>query len=142
MFRTRRIRIGFVLATLSILYIAGIVARYIFGIAVDVRNRTSGVLRTVGIEVQKHEGTGIRYPLRDLQPGQSQRVYVEPKTESSIHLKYSDSTNSRHDEILAGYVEDGYCGEATATVLPSGKVIAQDDTFRLFYWKSWLEFFL
>ncbi|MFB3920372.1 MAG: hypothetical protein ACE145_01545 [Terriglobia bacterium] len=122
---------------LILVYVAGVITRHQYGIAVDVRNESSTILRGFSVKV---ESRGKRYPLPDLEPGKITRVYVDPVTESSINLEFTDAQNEHHSDVLAGYVESGYCGTVTARVLVDNKVISKDDSFRILYWKSWLEF--
>lgn len=130
-------RIGTVLLILVLLYGAGVIARSRFGIAVVVRNQSQSVLRNSSIKVSP---PGLRLPIPDLEPGQSTRVYVLPVGESAIELEYLGGENERRSEMLASYVESGYCGSTTAELQPGGSWRVHDDTSRLVYWKSWLEF--
>ena len=122
---------------LFLFYVLGVVVRQRYGIAVDVRNLSQHTLRNVSVKV---EYRGKRYPLSDLEPGRHQRVFVQPAGESGILLEFVDWQNTRRVEVLAGYVEDGYSGTASGTVLADGRVVTYDDTFRFFYYKSWLDF--
>ena len=134
--RSRPSRILLALLILFLLYVSGVVVRHLYGIMVVVDNESGEVLREVAVKVV---AKGKRYPLPDLEPGQTRRVFVKPVGESAIDLEFTGSKNLRHTEMLAGYVEDGYCGKATATVYPS-RVESRDDTFGIIYWKSWLDF--
>jgi hypothetical protein len=122
---------------LFVFYVLGVVVRQHYGIAVDVRNLSQHTLRNVSVKV---EYRGKRYPLPDLQPGQHKRVFAQPAGESGINLEFVDWQNAKHVEDLAGYVEDGYSGTASGTVLADGRVVIDNDTFRHFYYKSWLDF--
>jgi hypothetical protein len=113
-----------------------VVVRHLYGIMVVVDNQSGEVLRDVAVQVV---AKGKRYPLPDLKPGQTRRLLVRPVGESAIDLEFTDAKNLRHTELLAGYVEDGYCGKATATVY-ANRVDSRDDTFGMIYWKSWLDF--
>jgi hypothetical protein len=125
------------LGILLLFYIAGVFARYRYGIAVVIHNQSEETLRNVSVKV---DYKGRHYPLSDLRPGQSNRIFVDPAGESSIKLEFTDQGNRRRWEMLAGYVEEGHCGTATALVVSPDHVNAHDNTSRLFYWKSWLEF--
>ena len=132
-------RTGAILFILVTLYVSGVIARHRLGIAVVVRNQSQSVMRNPSVKVNPR---GLRYPLPDLGPGQCSRVYVEAVGESSIDLEFIGARNVMTSEMLAGYVEPGYCGSATARLMPGGYLSVQDDTFRLVYWKSWLEFLM
>lgn len=129
-------RIILLAVALFALYLAGVFVRQRYGPMVVVRNQSGGVLRNVAVKVDYR---GARYPLPDLKPGESRRVFVKPVGESSILLEFVDAKQLPHRELLAGYVEDGYCGKAVATVY-ADRVDARDETFGLVYWKSWLDF--
>jgi hypothetical protein len=118
-------------------YGTGVAVRYRYGIAVVIRNGSGERLHDVSVRVASR---GKRYPLPDLSAGQSKRVYVEPVGESAIVLEFKDAKNVAHEELLAGYVENDYCGSTRARVIPGPAVKVNDDTFRIAYWKSWLEF--
>jgi hypothetical protein len=132
-------RTGAILFILVTLYVSGVIARHRFGIAVVVRNQSQSVMRSPSVKVNPR---GLRYPLPDLSPGQSSRVYVQAVGESSIDLEFIAARNLMTSEMLAAYVEPGYCGSAKVRLLPGGYLSVQDDTFRLVYWKSWLEFLM
>jgi len=121
---------------LLVLYVSGVFVRGQKGIAVILRNRTNYTLRNVEIKV---DYKGRRYPLADLAAGKTVRVYVQPVGESSINLEFADPQNVRHQEMLAGYVETGYCGRTTATI-SQDHVAIDDKSFGLICWKSWLDF--
>jgi hypothetical protein len=124
-------------AVLIAIYLAGVFARHQFGIAVDVHNRGRETIRQVSVKV---EYRGKRYPVPDLAPNQSARVYVRPVGESHINVEFAFAGGGLETVRAAGYVESDYCGTASLTLLPGRQVQTRDDTFRLLYWQSWLEF--
>jgi hypothetical protein len=135
--RQRRQRWLWASAALIAIYLAGGLARHQFGIAVDVHNRSRETIRQVSVKVERR---GARYPLPDLAPGQSARAYVKPVGESQINVEFTLAGGGPGTVTVAGYVESGYCGTASLTILSGGQVEVDDDTFRFLYWRSWLEF--
>ena len=136
---SRTLLVFLALIGLFVIYATGVVARYHAGIAVVVQNQSRETLREVSVHV---DPKGKQYPVPNLQSGQSRRLYVAPHGASAINPLLTDASNRRHTEDLAGYMEDGYCGKATGTILPDGSATIENDTFRMFYWPSWLEFVL
>jgi hypothetical protein len=131
-------RVFIIFIALLVLYVSGVFVRGQKGIAVILRNRTSYPLRNVEIKVD-HKGR--RYALADLAAGKTVRVYVQPVGASSINLEFTDPQNLDHQEMLAGYVETGYCGRTTATIFPD-HVAIDDHSFGVICWMSWLDFVL
>lgn len=126
-----------ILSILVVIYVSGVIVRHFYGIAVTITNHSRGTLRDVSVKVERR---GSRKSISALVPGKSWRVYVEAVGESSINLYFKDSTGMLHNVLLAGYVESGYVGNTSAEVMPDLNVKANDDTFRIVYWKSWFEF--
>jgi hypothetical protein len=135
--RSRSIRILGALGAFLTLYVAGVLVRSRYGIEVFARNESRETLRDVSLKV---ESRGARYVLPDLANGKTRRVFVHAVGESSIVLEFSDEHGQRHREMVAGYVEDGYCGVDTITVWPGGAVETHEDNYRMVCWRSWLEF--
>ena len=134
--RSVAVRIVSSLLCLSLVYVIGIVVRQHLGIAVIVSNDSVGELREVSVKV---EYKGERYLLPDIKPGQTRTVFVRPHGESTINLEFSDARGARRKEMLAGYVENGYCGRTRSRVLPDGRVEVEDDSFGSACWSSWLD---
>jgi hypothetical protein len=124
-------------AGLLVFYVVGIFVRQQFGIAITIRNASREPLQQVRVKV---ETRGNRYGLRDLAPGEQARVFVKPRTESHINLEYIDAHHQPHVELVVGYVEAGYCGQAMATILPGGEVASEEDIDLIACWKSWVDF--
>ncbi len=120
-------------------YILGVVVRRGYGIGVVVHNTSQETLRQVSIKIESIGGRGGRYDLPDLRPGDRRRIFVRPVTESHINLEFTDSNNRQHVETVYGYAEAGYCGTATATILPSDKIASNNSIPTLVCWKSWLD---
>jgi hypothetical protein len=130
-------QLRWILSILVVIYVSGVIVRHFYGIAVTITNHSRGTLRDVSVKVERR---GSRKLIPELAPGANWRVYVEAVGESSINLYFKDSTGMQHNVLLAGYVESGYIGNASAEVMPDLNVKAHDDTFRIVYWKSWFEF--
>src|SRR6266481_784034 len=123
-------------------YVLGVVVRRGYGIGVVVHNASQETLRQVSIKIESIGDRGGRYDLPDLRPGDRSRVFVRPVTESHINLEFTDSNDRQHVETVYGYAETGYCGTATATILPDGKIESSNSipSFAFVCWKSWLDF--
>jgi hypothetical protein len=135
--RSRTIRSVLVVVGLFLFYVLGVIVRQQYGIGVVIRNESGETLRQVGVKV---ETKGKRYGLPDLAPGDRRRVFVQPVGESSIDIQFIDAGGKPHVELMVGYVESGYCGNAKATILPGGRTKLTEDIDPLFCGKSWLDF--
>ena len=136
MSRSRTIRVVLLCVSLFLLYVLGVLVRWHYGIGVVVHNASQETLRHVSIKVESVGDRGARYSLPDLRPGERRRIFVRPVTESRVNLEFTDSTNRQHMETVYGYAEAGYCGTATATILPSDKITSSEAANCL---RSWLD---
>lgn len=139
MSRSRTIRAVLLFVGLFSFYVLGVLVRRGYGIGVVVRNASQETLRQVSIKIESIGDRRARYRLPDLRPGDRRRIFVRPVTESHINLEFTDSSNRQHVETVYGYAEAGYCGTATATILPGDK-IASMNAYDLNCLKSWLDF--
>ncbi|HEX7287309.1 MAG TPA: hypothetical protein VF532_14075 [Candidatus Angelobacter sp.] len=121
---------------MALLYSTGVLVRQRYGISVSILNRSAQPLHQVAVKLEY----GKEYPLGGIGPGKHKRVFVIPRGGDSIRVDFLDDQNVRHSKLLAGYVEAGYCGHVSAEVVPDNGVIAQDHSFVLYNWKSWLSF--
>jgi hypothetical protein len=56
-------------------------------------------------------------------------------------LEFTDAAGVQHTELIVGYVESGYCGNAKVTVLPGNQVLSKEEISLIACRKSWLAFF-
>jgi len=119
-----------------LLYLIGIFVRGQYGIAVSLHNFSGHQLREISVKV---EPGGKDYKVGVLADQGRAKVFVQPRTESHITLRYSDGTGS-HLETVVGYVESGYCGKAEIKILPQDKVSSSESIDPVFCKRSWLEF--
>lgn len=131
------LRFFLITAGVLLVYVLGVFARQRCGIRVDIRNQSAETLGGMRVKVDAIGQRGKNYPLRDLPAGAHTRVYVQPLTESTINLEFSDARGAVHVETLVGYAEAGYCGKAVATLSPEDKI---HSTSSLGCWKSWFDF--
>ena len=117
-------------------YLSGIVTRQHFGVRVEVRNESGHALRQITVKLER----GKEYILGEMPVGSRKAVYVEPAGGDSIRLEVVDSSNLKHTDVIAGYVESGYCGDVSAEITLDGRVIAADHSFAPYNWKSWWAF--
>ncbi len=135
--RSRRTRLGLAVTGLVLLYVAGIIVRQQYGIGVVVLNKSEETLRQVSV---KFDSRGNTYSMPDLVANERRRIFVQPVGESSIEVQFTDASGRPHVEVVAGYVESGYCGNAVATILPGGKAKMTEDISLFFCRRSWLDF--
>jgi hypothetical protein len=133
-----RLRGLFAFGGFLLFYVVGVFAREQYGIGISVTNQSSETIHQVHVKVERK---GKPYELPDLEPGQTKRLFVEPVGESNVNLRFTDSRGQRHDEVLVGYVESGYCGNAKATTLPNGQISTKERINVAFCYGSWFEFF-
>ena len=132
----RKARFGLALAVVVLFYLLGIVTRQHFGVRVEVRNRSGHALRHVTVKLERDK----EYSLGEIAVGNRKAIYVEPAGGDSIRLEAVDSSNVKHTDVIAGYVESGYCGDVSVEITPDGRVIAADHSFAPYSWKSWWAF--
>jgi hypothetical protein len=126
--RSRRTKLG--------LYVAGIIVRQQYGIGVVVLNKSEETLRQVSV---KFDSRGNTHSMPDLAANERRRVLVQPVGESSIEVQFTDASGRPHGEMVAGYVESGYCENAVATILPGGKAKIAEEISLFFCRRSWLD---
>ena len=139
MITSRSGALRFVLISVGVLlvYAIGIFARQRCGIRIDIHNESADTLMQVGAKVAGDANRGKKYHLRDIPASAHTSVYVQPFTESSIILEFTDARGIVHAETIVGYAEAGYCGAAIATISSEKKV---ESISKLGCWKSWLDF--
>ena len=135
--RSKKTKVGLAVLGLVLLYVAGVIVRQQYGIGVVVRNQSGETLKQVGV---KFDSRGKTYSMPDLAPNERRRVFVQPVGESSIEVEFTDASGKPHVEVVAGYVEFGYCGNAVATILSGGKSKMTEDIRVDFCRRSWLDF--
>ena len=86
------------------------------GVKVEIVNLGAVTMQNVSVDV-----TGASYPIGDIPAGTSKSVKVEPRSESSVSIKHSDSTGKQHNLFIDTYIEGGYSGKITAQV-KNGKI--------------------
>lgn len=130
-------RILLSIGALAVVYVAGVLVRGQYGIRITISNQSREVVKHAALKEQTH---GPRYDLGDIEVGQRKRVFIQPKTEAHIELLFDDAAGSRHNQVVVGYVEQGYCGRAETAVLPAGRVVSSEQIDVLFCKGSWLDF--
>ena len=128
-------RIGLIILFLM-LYFSGVVVRSRYGLRVVIANQSGEALRDTVVALESKR----EYRIGALSQGGSKTVSVEPAGGDSIRLQLTDTNNLRRDQLIAGYVENGYCGEVKIKVLHDGRVLAKDESFLYYNWWSWLGF--
>jgi len=126
-----------ILGTVVLLYVLGVFVRQRFGIGITLRNETSENLRNVQIRIKSR---GPTYNLADLNPGQKHHLFVTPVTESNVNTLFTDAAGRKHDEIVVGYAEQGYCGNATVIIRRGGSTQVSEHVDPVFCARSWLDF--
>ncbi len=132
----RKLRFALVIAGAVLLYCVGVIARQHYGIRVIVQNSSGQVLHQVTVKLEH----GKEYALGDIIEGTHRTIFVEPAGEDSIRLEFIDAANSKHIDMLAGYVENGYCGDVTARIWQGERLSLSDESFAAYNWKSWWGF--
>lgn len=125
----RRRRLRYMLASTSFVMCVGVfmvLSRR--GIAVSVANQMDGELRNIAID---YAGGQLLIPR--IGHGSSFEATIVPKSESSLDLSFTDSSNRTRSEKIGVYFEPGYAGAIRIVVLPNGHVEYEDRT-RLHSW--------
>lgn len=122
---------------LVFLYLTGVVVRSRFAIRVVISNLTGETLHNVAVKVERR---GKRYPLADLRPGDRERTFVQPITESHVTVEFVDDKDTPHSETVVGYAEGGYCGSVTVNILPGNRIESKEHVEPFCDLKSWLGF--
>ena len=124
------------LAVAVLFYLSGIVTRQHFGVRVEVRNNSGDALRQVTVKLEHSK----EYRLGEMAVRSRKTIYVEPAGGDSIRLEVVNSSDVKHTDLIAGYVESGYCGDVSVEITRDGRVIAADHSFAPCHWKSWWAF--
>ncbi len=114
-------------------YLAGIAVRSRYGVRVVIQNDSGATLRNASVRLEK----GPAYSLGEIESRTSRHVFVRTRAESSVLLDFDDATGVHHTNVVAGYIENDYCGEVAVNVLQGFSVNSRDKSFTLFNWKSW-----
>jgi hypothetical protein len=122
-------------AVLLVCYASGFLVRNYFGISVLVKNSTSDEVHDLKIIV---EPRGETYTI-GLPSGARRRVWIKPVGESSVSLRFTDSTNLQQSKVIAGYVEGGYCGNIKVEITLR-EVLSADNVDVAFCTSSWEDF--
>jgi hypothetical protein len=133
--RTRLLLLVFIIAIG--VYIVGIVVRGYYGIAVVILNRSDSTLYSVRAIAKPKPGTTY---VGDLKANERKLLFIQPQGESHIELQFTDMTGAAHSQIIAGYVEKGYCGTARAEVYPRYVISAHEDIGIVWCPGGWFSF--
>jgi hypothetical protein len=125
---TPTFRFALLIFAAALAYSAGIAVRQRYGVRVSIQNSSSELLRQVTIKLEH----GKEYPLGDIASGKRRAIFIEPTAEDSIRLEFRDTKNFTQSEVVAGYVESGYCGDVRSQVLSGGHLRTEDDSFVMF----------
>ena len=124
-------------SALVIFYVTGVLVRAEYGIRVTIHNESGAPVHNLSLKVVDR---GKTYALGDLSSGAQERTFVEPVTESQVHLTFLDTNNKSRITTIVGYAEKGYCGNVDATILPNGDVKSRERMSVAFCWGSWFDF--
>jgi len=116
-------------------YAIGIFVRCSQGIRVVLQNESGVILKNATIRFEN----GKQYSVGEIAPGKTRQLFVISASKSNIRLDFADPNGRIHSEIVAGYVENGYCGDVTVQVQPDLRVKSLDASFAM-SWKSWYGF--
>jgi hypothetical protein len=133
---SRKIKLAALAISLLLFYAVGIFVRSNRGICVSVRNESGTSLRDAHVILEY----GDPYLLGDIAAGKTKKALIVPVAKSNIQLEFADLNGQRHSELVAGYVENGYCGDVTVRILRNISVTSHDDSFAVWNWKSWYGF--
>jgi hypothetical protein len=117
-------------------YVIGIFVRSSQGIRLVLHNESGAILKNATIRFENEK----QYSLGEIAPGKTRKLFVISDSKSNIRLNFADPNGLIHSEIVAGYVENGYCGDVTVQVQPDLRVKLLDESLELWNWKSWYGF--
>ena len=135
MFRSPAVRVVLSLAIVSAIYFSGVVIRQLLGSCVDIRNTSNQSVRDVRVKV---ESSGKTYPIRNLAPGDHQRIYVRPAEKSRVSVLMTDARNHQRDFAVFGEAEPDECAVTMVTIQP-GQNTESDEIHHPVCWRSWLD---
>jgi hypothetical protein len=117
-------------------YAVGVFVRNSRGIRIIVQNESGTNLKNANVMLEN----GDSYLLGEIAVGKTEKIFVVPGPESNIRLEFADPNGQQRSEIVAGYVENSYCGDVAVGVLSDFSVRSRDESFALVNWKSWYGF--
>lgn len=106
------------------------------GIQIVIKNESGTTLENVAVSLENK----APYSIGTMLPNQKKNVFLLPAAESSIRMDVKDSAGVLHTKTLAGYVENGYCGEVYIQILPALRIESRDKSFAEWNWQSWYGF--
>jgi hypothetical protein len=112
-----------VAVVIFLVYAVGVSVRSRQGIRVVVANESGAILKNTAVRLEQQR----QYWLGEIAPGETKKVFVVPDADSSIRVDFDDTRGRLHSEIVAGYVEHGYCDDVTAQVMQGFSVKSRDD---------------
>jgi len=133
---SRKAKLAALAISLFLFYGVGIFVRSNRGIRVIVQNESGTSLKDANVILEY----GDPYPLGDIAASKTKRAFIVPDADSRIRASFTDQNSHRHSEIVAAYVENGYCGDVTVRVTSNLKVISHDNSFTMWNWRSWYGF--
>lgn len=133
---SRKIKSATLAISIFLFYGVGMFVRSNKGIRVIVQNESGMSLKDANVILEYDDP----YLLGDIAAGKTKKAFIVPGADSSIRLEFAAQKGQRQSAIVAGYVENGYCGDVTVRVLPNISVMSQDDSFAMLNWKSWYGF--
>ncbi|HEY2363286.1 MAG TPA: hypothetical protein VGK36_19350 [Candidatus Angelobacter sp.] len=133
---SRKIKLTALAISIFLFYGIGIFVRSNRGIRVIVQNESETSLNDANVILEY----GDPYLLGDIAAGKTKKAFIVPSADSRIRFEFAAQKGQGQSEIVAGYVENGYCGDVTVRVLPDLRVKTLDESFAVWNWKSWYGF--
>jgi hypothetical protein len=133
---SRKAKLAALGLSLFLLYAVGVSVRSSRGILITVQNESGRSLRDANIMLEQ----GRAYLLGEIPSGKKKNIFIVPVADSRIRLEFTDQIGKVHSEIVAPYVENGYCGDVETQVAANLKISSHDLSFAVWNWKSWYGF--
>jgi hypothetical protein len=133
---SRKAKLAALAISLFLFYAVGVSVRSNRGIRIVVENESGVTLIDANIVLEQ----GGPYLLGGIAAGKKKEIFIVPRNDSRVRASFTDQNGQTHSEIVAGYVEHGYCGNVTVRVLRNLSLRSRDESFALLNWKSWYGF--
>ena|ERR1700722_14569146 len=134
-FRSRPAKLLLGVIGLTALYAIGVIVRQHSGVCVTIRNEGADPVRELSVAV---ENQGDTHNLKDLKPGDHERVFVKAAKGSRIAVAFTEGGRSRTVAVF-DHAAPGDCGTSTMRLLPR-RSTESVEVHRTVSWNGWFDF--
>jgi hypothetical protein len=121
---------------ISLFYLLGVVVRQHSGVCILIHNETTGTVRELSVEA---DNGGVKRGLKDLAPGDQERVFVKTAEPSALSLEFTEPGRAPHTTTVFDHAKPRECGYSIVRIMPQRQTESYE-TDQSVSWKGWLDF--